>query len=290
MTTAPSSSFLGRHEFLIRRLHSLSGLIPVGAYMVVHLLTNASILNSYSSFQKNVYTIHSLGVVLPIVEWAFIFLPILFHAIFGVVIIYGGSSNWGTYRYGSNFRYMMQRLTGMIAFVFIVWHVFHLHGWFHFEAWLDTAKQYFGANFKPYNASSTLGAAMQPGGIGNLLVPAAYAIGILACVYHLANGIWTMGITWGAWTTPKAQQRASKACAVFGIALAVVGLSALGGAANVDVDAAKIEEDRMYEEQVKAGLLKDDPHKRTDGEHDQKPTPKEEGPDKEAPDQEKPSE
>ena len=40
---APSSAgFLARNEFLLRRLHSLSGLIPVGAYMVVHLLTNAT--------------------------------------------------------------------------------------------------------------------------------------------------------------------------------------------------------------------------------------------------------
>jgi hypothetical protein len=56
----PSTSFLARNEFLIRRLHSLSGLIPVGAYMVVHLLTNASVLESPATFQRNVYTIHSL--------------------------------------------------------------------------------------------------------------------------------------------------------------------------------------------------------------------------------------
>ena len=41
---ASGLSFFERHEFLIRRLHSLSGLIPVGAYMVVHLTVNASVL------------------------------------------------------------------------------------------------------------------------------------------------------------------------------------------------------------------------------------------------------
>ena len=75
---------------LLRRLHSLSGVIPVGAYMVVHLLTNSTILDSALTFQKNVYTIHSLGQILPLVEWVFIFIPLLFHAIFGVVIIRGG--------------------------------------------------------------------------------------------------------------------------------------------------------------------------------------------------------
>src|SRR5690349_16494784 len=87
-----ADSFLVRHDFLLRRLHSLSGLIPVGAYMVVHLLTNASVLESAAKFQDNVYTIHSLGRALPVVEWVFIFIPLLFHALFGMVIIASGSA------------------------------------------------------------------------------------------------------------------------------------------------------------------------------------------------------
>ena len=68
-------SFLHRHEFLIRRLHSLSGLIPVGAFMTVHLLVNATVLDSPRTFQDKVYSIHGLGKLLPIVEWGFIFAP-----------------------------------------------------------------------------------------------------------------------------------------------------------------------------------------------------------------------
>ena len=46
MGAAEESSlpFLVKHEFLVRRLHSLSGLIPVGAFMTVHLLVNASVV------------------------------------------------------------------------------------------------------------------------------------------------------------------------------------------------------------------------------------------------------
>ena len=58
---AQSGSFFLRHQFLILRLHSLSGLLPVGAYMTVHLLTNASTLGGPAMFQKNVDLIHSLG-------------------------------------------------------------------------------------------------------------------------------------------------------------------------------------------------------------------------------------
>lgn len=260
MDTPSQASFLARNEFLIRRLHSLSGLIPVGAYMVVHLLTNATVLDSAGSFQKNVYQIHSLGRLLWVVEWGFIFIPILFHAIFGIVIIRGGLPNTTSYALPGNVRYSLQRASGMIAFFFIMWHVFHMHGWFHVDHYLENiAKPLNGAQFKPYNAASSAGAAIQASAIIQVL----YAIGILSCVFHLANGIWTMGITWGVWLSPRAQQRANYVCATFGVALAVVGLSALWGMGQVNLEAAREVEDRMYHHRVESGELAPDEHKRS---------------------------
>lgn len=257
-TSAPSS-FLARHEFLVRRLHSLTGLIPVGAYMVVHLVVNASLLSGPSTFQKYVYQIHGIEDSLLLVEWAFIFLPILFHGLFGLVIIWGGLSNTGSYPYVRNIRYTVQRATGIVALLFIVWHVFHLHGWFHFDAWLNTvAEPLGGANFRPFNAASTLGMAMS-----SLVVQVLYAVGVLVCVYHLANGLWTMGITWGLWTSPAAQQRVSKACAGFGVLLVFVGMVALFAASNVNIEEAKQAELEMYEAKTKAGDIKKNPHKRS---------------------------
>lgn len=234
--TSPGSGFFGRHEFLIRRLHSLSGLIPVGAYMVIHLLTNASVLDGTKTFQARVDQIHSLGGALPFIEWTFIFLPLLFHAVIGVAIIRGGSSNVGQYSYGANWRYTLQRITAWIAMIFIFAHVFHLHGWVK-----PLAAQAGGAQFDPHHATSSAAGALQ----ASLLIEVAYAIGVLACVYHLANGLWTMGITWGVWTSPAAQRRANWACAAFGVGLAAVGLGALGGFSRVDVDEAKQVEARL---------------------------------------------
>ncbi len=255
-------SFLARHDFLIRRLHSLSGLIPVGAYMVVHLLTNASVLESPAAFQGNVYKIHSLGKLLPFVEWGFIFIPILFHAIIGIVIVAGGMPNSNQYRYGPNYRYTLQRATGMIAFVFIMIHVFHMHGWFHADVWLEyVVRPLGGGQFRPYNAASSAGEALQSGAMVTL-----YLIGMLSCVYHLANGLWTMGITWGVWTSPRAQARASAVCAVFGVLLAVVGVGALFGMRavghGVGLEEAIQVEDRMYEHKTEASEVAPDPHKR----------------------------
>jgi len=262
--TSNNASFFARHEFLLRRLHSLSGLIPVGAYMAVHLLTNASVLDSSGSFQQKVYTIHSLGRLLPLVEWGFIFMPLLFHAIFGIVIIRGGLPNTGNYPTTSNLRYTMQRATGMVAFFFIMWHVFHMHGWFHAEPWLkNVAEPLNGAKFRPYNAASTAALAMQQ----SFLVLLLYLVGVLACVFHLANGLWTMGITWGVWISPAAQRRANYVCGAFGAALAVVGVSAALGLWRMtgeDIARAREVEDRMYHTKVDSGKIVPDEHKRSE--------------------------
>ncbi|HEX5102519.1 MAG TPA: succinate dehydrogenase cytochrome b558 subunit [Pirellulaceae bacterium] len=258
MNEVPASSFLARNEFLIRRLHSLSGLIPVGAYMVIHLLTNAAILESPALYQRLVYGIHGLP-VLWVIEWVFIFIPILFHAIIGVLMIRGSLPNSGTYKYGSNYRYTLQRATGMIAFVFILVHVFHMHGWFHAEPWVkNVVEPLGGGQFKPYNAAST--GALALASIGYQIF---YVVGVLSCVFHLANGIWTFGITWGIWVTPAAQRWATAAALVFGIGLGIVGLGALGGFAyGVNVEEAAQKENEMYQERVKIGDIDPDDHKR----------------------------
>lgn len=219
------STFFGRHQFLIYRLFSLAGLIPVGAYLIVHLLVNATILNGAPTYQSQVDRIHSLGIILPLVEWAFIFLPILFHATIGLVIISGMMPNTAAYPYNGNIRYTLQRATGMIAFLFIVLHVIQMH---HMGVALG------GGKFNADAASSTVAIALQP-----LSYKLFYGLGVLACVYHLANGLWTQGITWGIWTTEGAMRRAGWICLAFGLFLAAAGLSSLYGFSELDVKQAE---------------------------------------------------
>lgn len=268
--TSVERSFLERNEFLIRRLHSLSGLIPVGAFMCVHLAVNASVVNGPETFQNNVYGIHALGKLLPLVEWTTIFLPLIFHAVIGVWIVKGGLPNTGAYAYGSNIRYTLQRASGVVALLFILYHVFHMHGWFHFDWWLAIAEPLGGHQFRPFNAPSTAGAALQ-----NPIVILFYAVGIVACVFHLANGLWTMGITWGAWTSPAAQKKALYACGAFGVALLGVGMTSLAGMVAVGsgegYEQARQIEDQMYEARVEAGLAPADSHKRAHDEAHEEP-------------------
>ena len=151
MLKADLASLFGRHEFFIRRLHSFTGLVPVGGFMVFHLATNASIADGVEIFQYRVNVIHGLGPsTIMMLEWPFIFLPILFHAIVGMMIVSRGKRNVLAYPYPENIRYTLQRWTGVIAFFFIFWHVFHMHGWLKFEWWVNyVAKPLGGHQFDP---------------------------------------------------------------------------------------------------------------------------------------------
>lgn len=263
-TTQTGQSFFYQHEFAIRRLHSLLGIIPLGLYMVVHLTTNASLLNGSETFQRAVYLIHSPGKLLPLIEWGGIFIPLIFHAVIGVWIAKTGRTNSGQYTFTNNRRYSWQRWTGFIALVYLFVHVLHMHGWTHAHVWLNVIRPVGFAQFYPYNAASSLVAAMQ-----GFFWPAFYLVGVMACVYHLANGLWTAGITWGLWISPAAQQRATKLCAVVGILLAVIAASAWWAAVGPGEDRVseyRAVEDRMYKATVEAGFVSPDPEKRFDGE------------------------
>ena len=142
------------------------------------------------------------------------------------MIVSRGERNVVHYPYPENIRYTLQRWTGVIAFAFILWHVFQMHGWFRWEWWHQhVAQPYGGARFDPKNAAVTAAAVLQT----SALVGIAYVVGVMACVYHLANGLWTMGITWGVWTSPRAQRWANIPCAGFGAVLATAAIVALWG-------------------------------------------------------------
>jgi succinate dehydrogenase / fumarate reductase cytochrome b subunit len=137
-----------------------------------------------------------------------------------------------------------------------------MHGWIHASWWIDgVVRPVGGAKFAPYAAASSAGMALQ-----SMVVVVLYVIGVTACVYHLANGIWTMGITWGVWTSTAAQRKAGWVCSAFGVALLAVGLGALVGMHRVG-HGARLEEaieaeDQMYRARLEAGEVLENPEKR----------------------------
>jgi succinate dehydrogenase / fumarate reductase cytochrome b subunit len=223
----------GRHEFIVRRVHSLLGLVPVGAFLAFHLFTNGSVFDGPAAFQTRVDQIYSVGpTTMMFLEWMFIYTPILVHGLLGMLIVMRGERNLAHYPYAGNFRYTLQRWTGVIAMLFIFYHVFHMSGWLRIDWWTKSvAEKFGGAKFDPQHAAQSMAVAIR----ASWVLGVVYTVGMLSAVYHLANGLWTMGITWGVWSTPHAQRWANVPCALVGLALAMMGTSSLIGIYRLDL-------------------------------------------------------
>jgi succinate dehydrogenase / fumarate reductase cytochrome b subunit len=75
-----------------------------------------------------------------------------------------------------------------------------------------------------------------------------------------------MGITWGVWTSPRAQRRASYVCGAVGLMLMAVSAAALFGMrAAVDTPEklreVRAREDMIVETKIATGEIQANPHK-----------------------------
>src|SRR5437016_1299594 len=109
-------------SFVLRRLHSLSGLIPIGGYMAFHLFENLKATISPDVF--NVMVAREIWGIAPrpvfyAIELCVLIIPILFHSLYGFYIWYTGKSNASQYGYRRNWMYTLQRWTGLIGFAYL---------------------------------------------------------------------------------------------------------------------------------------------------------------------------
>ena len=235
---APFSQAAGRRHFLLRRIHSLFGLL-FGGYVAVHLIVNATGFWP-RAYQQNVDHIHSLEPMLPLIEIVAIFIPLLLHAIYGIYITTAGVKfNTTLYNYGGNVRYTLQRVCGIILVLFIGYHIATLHKWG--LGGINTVAHAVTGNpnsdvfpgyplFNDRNVAyqSTASAIKTPydNSILNGAVIIFYLLGIWSATFHFANGLWTSAIAWGLTITAAAQKRFGHFCCAVGIALTLVGTGA----------------------------------------------------------------
>jgi succinate dehydrogenase / fumarate reductase, cytochrome b subunit len=188
--------------FLLRRLHSLTSIL-FGGYLLVHLLINATLIegtqDGVSVFAQQVQKIHSLP-FLVMIEWTFIFIPILFHAIYGIWIALAGQPNSIHYPFAHNLFYLLQRLSTIIIVAFMLVHVLGFKG-------------YLGESLK-FDPSPDHAVQSVVNHIKNhpWLLYGLYPIGILASCFHLANGFWCAAITWGLAVSAAAQRQWGYLC------------------------------------------------------------------------------
>jgi succinate dehydrogenase / fumarate reductase cytochrome b subunit len=195
--------------FWWKKLHSLSGIIPIGIFLLEHIFTNSFAIYGAERFNAAVHTLRSLPYVF-FIEIGGIALPILYHALYGVVIYMQGRPNNLRYAYPRNWMYTIQRLSGVFLLIFIVTHVWE-------------TRIHVAITGEPM----TFDFMVQK--LSNPLTALYYAAGMLTACYHLANGVWSFMIGWGITTTEAAMKRSAYACIAGGVLLAGLGINGMLG-------------------------------------------------------------
>ncbi|MFZ0212835.1 MAG: hypothetical protein WAL55_09005 [Candidatus Acidiferrales bacterium] len=188
------------------KLHSLSGIIPIGAFLAEHFWSNSYVLVSPERYNSTAAGLEQIPWRIP-VEFLFIWLPIAFHGCYGLYIWWRGKTNVWAHPWLANWLYTLQRWTGIIAFAYIIWHV-----------WLE--------RFATHGRSTYLAVAHD---FANPYYALFYVIGILAASFHLGNGLFNFCCKWGIAVTPRAQRAAGWLGAFVGVAFSVIGLCIIAG-------------------------------------------------------------
>lgn len=201
--------------FLLRKLHQLSGIIPLGVFILEHFYTNSKALTGADDFNKAVSDLQSIPYII-FVEVLGIFIPLIYHAVYGLVITWESRPNNLAYPYPRNWFYTIQRTTGIILFFFILFHVLN----FRFGL-LPGLNEKSVAHY-PNEAYQIVANEYQI-----WWVVAIYVVGITATVWHFANGLWLFAVDWGIVIGERAQRVMGYACIGFGVFLLAVGLNAM---------------------------------------------------------------
>jgi succinate dehydrogenase / fumarate reductase cytochrome b subunit len=200
--------------FVLRKLHQLSGIVPLGIFLLEHFYTNSKALSGATDFNNAVKDLQSIPYIL-FVEIGGIFIPLIYHAVYGLVITVEARPNNLAYPYPRNWFYLIQRITGIILFFFITFHVLN------FRFGMIPGLNSISVAHSPEKAF-----AIVSGEFKMVSIFIIYMIGITATVWHFANGIWLFMVDWGITIGDRAQRLTGYACIAFGVVLLLVGINA----------------------------------------------------------------
>lgn len=207
---------LTRENYFWHKLHSLTGIIPIGFYMVQHLALNSfslagpqkfnAVIGFFSGVPKHLLLTLEIGVI-----W----LPILFHAVYGLFITQRGLPNISerAYRWRENWMYTLQRISGVALFFLILAHVLTTtviskvkgEAFIQYDAWHHNLTHYY-------------------------YIPLfLYLVGILLASYHLSYGVWNFCIRWGITVNAKSQRAVQKFSAILFVVITLLGWAAIFG-------------------------------------------------------------
>lgn len=202
--SAPST----RH-FVLRRLHSLVGVLPLGTFILYHFWFHSYSHAGAATYDRKLAELYASPFHL-ILSLLTVYLPLVYHSIYGLFITRESAPNFLRYSWYRNWMYGFQRASGIGLLLFIPAHLVK-------------------ARFANVFLGERMSFAHEAEGFTHPLSVAVYVLGILGIAFHLANGLFTFGITWGAWTGPRGQRRAAAGSIALFFVLAAMGFWAMAG-------------------------------------------------------------
>jgi succinate dehydrogenase / fumarate reductase, cytochrome b subunit len=196
-----------RH-FWLRRLHSLSGIVPVGGFLAFHLYENYSATLGPAAYNTMTRNLQETRFALAL-EIAVIIFPLLFHGVYGLFVTGTARPNVISNRYVRNWMYFLQRVTGVILFAFVIFHL-----------WTTRF-----VDIRHHNEVDLF--RLMEESVANPWIYAFYVLGIVSATFHLANGIWSFSIVWGLTVGPRAQRRMMWVSAAVFVILSFVGIRSI---------------------------------------------------------------
>ena len=160
-----------------RRLHSITGLIPVGGFLAFHLYENSLAARGAEVYNEAARRLQQMPFAIAL-EILLIGAPLLYHGLYGLFLVLGGGRNASEESRSGPVLGPLQRVTGVIVLAFVVFHL-----------WTTRLVQLadHGDLDLYYLVRST---------IANPWLYAFYLTGILSATLHLSIGLWTFSVAW----------------------------------------------------------------------------------------------
>lgn len=191
-----------------RKLFSFFGLVPAALYVIWHLAAQAQSWLGEDHYTAQNEAWHASPYYWPIVA-ALVFFPIAYHAAYGIFLSFRGRPNNARLPYFANLKYLLQRLSALGLLFFIPAHVYKTR--------IETSMQ--GGRVWDHMVA----------GFHEPLTVAIYGLSMLAMAFHVANGFWLGGITWGVTISRSAQRSWQAVSIVVFVLLSAMAAVAMAG-------------------------------------------------------------
>lgn len=198
-----------QRSFFNRRLHSLLGVIPVGFFLIEHLYTNYHVTKGKEAFVESVEWLWGIPILLAL-EILFIYLPLLYHGVYGLYIVFQAKNNVSQYGTFRNYMFFLQRITGVATLVFVIWHVWQTR-----------------VQVALFDLSSEELANQTANILHNPIYLVLYIIGLLCAVFHFSNGMWAFLVSWGVTVGPRAQMVSTYVWGIVFVLMSYIGIHSL---------------------------------------------------------------